>query len=71
VLSNSREIKDLDKVFGFAAQMHNNCAFIYRRGGGENGTHFMAYVPAATPSGNSVLLDATADIDRVSELIQT
>ena len=68
VLSNSREIKQLDKVFGFAAQMHNNCAFIYRRGGGDNGSHFMAYVPVATPTGNSVLLDATADIDQVSEL---
>jgi hypothetical protein len=28
----------------------------------------MAYEPVATPTGNSVLLDATADIDRVSEL---
>jgi hypothetical protein len=68
VLSNSREITHLNKVFGFAAQMHNNCAFIYRRGGGETGTHFMAYVPVAPPTGNSVLLDATADIDRVSDL---
>ncbi len=68
VLSNSREINNLDKVFGFAAQMHNGFAFIYRRGGGEGGTHFMAYEPVATPTGNSVLLDATADIDRVSEL---
>jgi hypothetical protein len=57
-----------DPTFGFAAQMYNTCAFIYRRGGGESGTHFMAYVPIATPTGNSVLLDATADIDRVSEL---
>ena len=68
VRSNSQEIKHLDNVFGFAAQMYNNCAFIYRRGGGETGTHFMGYVPAATPTGNSMLLDATADIDRVSEL---
>jgi hypothetical protein len=68
VRGNSQEIKHLENVFGFAAQMYSNCAFIYRRGGGEAGTHFMAYVPAATPTGNSVLLDATANIDRVSDL---
>jgi hypothetical protein len=68
VLSNSRDIKNLDKVFGFAAQMYNNCAFIFRQGGGVNGTHFMAYVPAAVPTNNSMLLDATADIDKVSQL---
>jgi hypothetical protein len=68
VLSNSREMTHLDKVFGFAAQMHNNCALIYRRGGGETGKHFMAYMPIAKPTGSSILLDATADIDRVSEL---
>ena len=67
-VNSNHEVKHLDKVFGFAAQMHNNFAFIYRRGGGEGGTHFMAYDPVATPTGNSVLLDATADIDRVSEL---
>ena len=65
---NNREIKNLDKVFGLAAQMYNTCAFIYRRGGGDNGTYFMAYRPAATPSGSSVLLDATADIDGVGDL---
>ena len=56
------------KVFGFAAQMYNNCAFVYRRGAGDNGTHFMGYVPATPPKANSILLDATAEIDRVSEL---
>jgi hypothetical protein len=68
VLSNRREIKHLEAVFGFAAQMYNNCAFVYRRGGGEAGTHLMAYVPPGRPNGNSVLLDATADIDHVTEL---
>jgi hypothetical protein len=71
VLSNSRDIKNLDKVFGFAAQMYNNCAFVYRRGAGDNGTHFIGYVPAAPPSANSVLLDATAEIDKVSELCRS
>jgi hypothetical protein len=68
VLSNQREIEHLESVFGLAAQMHNKCAFVHRRGGGEAGTHFMAYVPPGRPNGNSVLLDATADIDCVTEL---
>jgi hypothetical protein len=68
VRSNSRDIEYLEEVFGFAAQMARNCAFIFRRGGGENGTHFVAYVPVPTPSGSSVLLDATADIDGVTAL---
>jgi hypothetical protein len=69
VLGNGREINQLEEVFGFAAQMAKNCAFIWRRGGGENGTHFVGYVPAPTPNGSSVLLDATADIDGVSDLV--
>ena len=68
VLNNGRDIGHLDEVFGFAAQMHRNYAFIFRFGGGQNGSQFMGYVPAATPTGNSVLLDATADIDGVSDL---
>jgi hypothetical protein len=69
VLSNGRDIEDLDQVFGFAAQMYRNYAFIFRRGGGTYGSNFMAYVPAPAPSGNSILLDATADIDRISNLV--
>ena len=48
--------------------MHNNYAFVFRLGGGANGSHFMGYVPAARPNANSILLDATADIDKVSDL---
>jgi hypothetical protein len=70
VLSNGREINHLEEVFGFAAQMAKGCAFIYRRGGGENGTNFIGYVPVATPDSNSVLLDATADIDGVTGLCE-
>jgi hypothetical protein len=70
VRGNTREIVQLEKVFGFARQMANNCAFIVRRGGGENGTYFVAYVPVPKPWGTSVLLDATADIDGVTELCQ-
>jgi hypothetical protein len=65
---SNQEIKHLDHLFGFAAQMYNNYAFIHRLGGGDNGTHFMAYVPVDVPADNSILLDATADIDRVSDL---
>jgi hypothetical protein len=68
VRSYGREVKDLEAVFGFAAQMANNCAFISRRGGGESGTNFVAYVPVPTPTRSSVLLDATADIDGVTAL---
>jgi hypothetical protein len=69
VLTNGRHIDNLEEVFGFAAQMHHNYAFIFRRGGGARGSNFVAYVPAPTPNGNSILLDATADIDGVSELV--
>ena len=48
--------------------MHNNYAFVFRLGGGANGSHFMGYVPASKPNTNSILLDATADIDKVSDL---
>jgi hypothetical protein len=68
VLSNARDIPHLEEVFGFAAQMHNNYAFVFRLGGGANGSYFMGYVPASKPNANSILLDATADIDKVSEL---
>ncbi len=68
VRSNASEINKLEEVFGFAAQMAQNCAFIYRRGGGVNGTHFVGYVPAPTPTASSILLDATSDIDGVSDL---
>jgi hypothetical protein len=69
VLNNGRHIEDLEEVFGFAAQMYRNCAFIFRRGGGAMGSNFVAYVPAPAPNGNSILLDATADIDGVSALV--
>jgi hypothetical protein len=69
VLTNGRHIEDLEEVFGFAAQIYRNYAFIFRRGGGAMGSNFVAYVPAPTPNGNSILLDATADIDGVSELV--
>ena len=69
VLNNARNIKDLEDVFGFAAQMYRDYAFIFRRGGGAMGSNFVAYVPAPTPNGNSILLDATADIDGVSKLV--
>jgi hypothetical protein len=69
VQTNGRHIEHLEEVFGFAAQMYRNYAFIFRRGGGSRGSNFVAYVPAPPPNGNSILLDATADIDGVSELV--
>ena len=69
VLTNVRNIAGLQEVFGFAAQMYRDYAFIYRRVGGARGSNFVAYVPAPAPDGHSILLDATADIDGVSELV--
>ncbi len=69
VLNNGRDIEHLEEVFGFASQMYRNYAFIFRRSGGARGSNFMAYVPAPAPNGNSILLDATADIDGVSKLV--
>jgi hypothetical protein len=69
VLNNARNINELEDVFGFAAQMYRNYAFIFRRSGGDMGSNFVAYVPAPAPNGNSILLDATADIDGVSALV--
>jgi hypothetical protein len=69
LLTNGRHIENLEEVFWFAAQMYRNYAFIFRRGGGSMGSNFVAYVPAPAPSGNSILLDATADIDGVSALV--
>src|SRR5262249_365877 len=39
VLTNARDIPHLEEVFGFAAQMYNNYAFVFRLGGGANGSH--------------------------------
>jgi hypothetical protein len=69
VLTNGRHIENLEEVFGFTAQMSRNYAFIFRRGGGDMGSNFVGYIPAPTPNGNSILLDATADIDGVSRLV--
>jgi hypothetical protein len=62
VLNNARNINELEEVFGFASQMYRNYAFIFRRSGGVRGSNFMAYVPAPAPNGNSILLDATAEL---------
>jgi hypothetical protein len=70
VRSYGREINNLEEVFGLAGQMANGCAFIFRYGHGENGTHFMGYVPAPPRDRTGVLLDATADIDGVSKLCE-
>ena len=67
VNANARDIPDLKDVFGFAAQLYRDYAFIFRFGDGEQGTHFLGYLPPTRPNSHSVLLDATADIDKVSE----
>jgi hypothetical protein len=58
----------LENVFGFAKCVAENRAFIVRRNGGKGGTDFVGYDPALPTMTGMVLLDASADIDGVSEL---
>ena len=55
-------------VFGFAAAMADNRAFVARKNKGLNGVNFVGYQRALPHHHGMVLLDATADIDGVSKL---
>jgi hypothetical protein len=60
--------KDIEAVFGFARCMAQGRAFISRRNHGSNGSTFVGYERTLPQHTGMVLLDATADIDGVSEL---
>jgi hypothetical protein len=60
--------KDIEAVFGFARCMAQGRAFISRRNHGNNGSTFVGYERTLPQHTGMVLLDATADIDGVSEL---
>jgi hypothetical protein len=60
--------KDIAAVFGFARCMAQGRAFISRRNHGNNGSTFVGYERTLPQHTGMVLLDATADIDGVSEL---
>ena len=55
-------------MFGFARCMAQGRAFISRRNHGNNGSTFVGYERTLPQHTGMVLLDATADIDGVSEL---
>jgi hypothetical protein len=59
---------DVQAVFGFAKSMAEGYAFIARHHQGEKGTHFVGYETKLTIVPGMVLLDATADIDGVSQI---
>lgn len=63
-----RTPSQLEDVFGFAKCVTENRAFIVRRNGGKQGTDFVGYDPALPSMTGMVLLDASADIDGVTEL---
>jgi hypothetical protein len=58
----------IDEVFGFARSMVADYAFIARDNRGHAGTHFLGYEPKHAVVPGMVLIDATADIDGVSQL---
>jgi hypothetical protein len=60
--------KDMEAVFGFARCMAEGRAFISRRNHGKQGTTFVAYERILPQYTGMVLLDATADIDGVTQL---
>lgn len=60
--------QQLEDVFGFAKCITENRAFVVRRNGGRQGTNFVGYDPALPSMAGMVLLDASADVDGVSDL---
>lgn len=60
--------KDIEAVFGFARCMAEEKAFISRRNHGKQGSTFVGYERTLPLNTGMVLLDATADIDGVTEL---
>jgi hypothetical protein len=58
----------IDQVFGFARCLATDYAFITRDNRGDAGTHFIGYEPKHAIVPGMVLIDATADVDGVSQL---
>jgi hypothetical protein len=60
--------KDMEAVFGFARCMAEGRAFVSRRNNGKQGSTFVGYERVLPQYAGMVLLDATADIDGVTQL---
>ena len=67
VKANHRD-PDVARVFGFARSLAQGYAFIARNMGGSQGTYFIGYERSLVIDPGTLLLDATADIDGVSQL---
>jgi hypothetical protein len=59
---------NIDKVFGFARCAASDYAFISRDNSGKAGVHFLGYEPKHSIVPGMVLLDATADIDGITQI---
>jgi hypothetical protein len=58
----------LEAVFGFAKALARGYGFLARDGQGTQNTHFIGYESNLITTQGTLLLDATADIDGVSQL---
>jgi hypothetical protein len=61
-------VPDAEVVFGFAKALARGYGFLARDGQGEQNTHFIGYESNLITTPGTLLLDATADIDGVSQL---
>jgi hypothetical protein len=67
--ANDRKVPSkLEDVFGFAESVAENRAFIVRQDGGNRSTQLVGYQSALPNLTGMVLLDASADVDGVSDL---
>jgi hypothetical protein len=64
----ARANPSVSQVFDFARAMVKGYAFVARDRSGQGGTHFVGYESKLIQEHGALLLDATADIDGVSQL---
>jgi len=64
----NKGMPDMAPVLGFARSLANGYAFVARSHSGGRGTHFIGYETNLMVAPGMMLLDATADIDGVSQL---
>jgi hypothetical protein len=66
---NGGKLLPVSQVFGFARSVAEGYAFIARSHGGKGGTRFIGYQSDLVLDHGMVLLDATADIDGVQQVV--
>jgi hypothetical protein len=66
--ARQREVPNIAEVFAFAKSLTNGYAFIARGAGGKGVAQFIGYESNLMRTHGMVLLDATADIDGVTQL---